>query len=389
MVLLTGAGLLIKSLRNLQNLNPGFVARGVTTFYVEVPDVTYATPQKAALFFEQMMKELRTVPGVSEVSEVAPLPLSGDEIRTSYEVEGKPLPKTEQPLTQVRIIDPQYLKVMKIPLLEGREFTEADGWSTTPVVIVNKTLADRAFPGQNPIGKRIKPGYSSVGVSPFREIVGVASPVRGLLLTKGDDAEVYLPQAQIGIPFAGVVMRSSGGSSAGGSSAGGGTAGLMSMVRAKVASMDKQVPIFEVRQMDQWVSESIVGPRMNALLLGSFAGLAVLLAVVGIYGVISYGVSQRAGEFGIRMTLGAQREDVMKMVLGQGLKMAAVGVGIGAVAAVGTNRLLGSLLFGVKPGDAGIFGVVVGVLVGCAVAACWVPARRAMRVSPMEALRYE
>jgi putative ABC transport system permease protein len=388
-MLLMGAGLLMKSLQKLERVDPGFVSRGLVSFEVNVPDSTYAKPEQAAEFFKRLMSELRTIPGVESVSGTAPLPLSGDAMRTTYAIDGRPVKASEQPVSAVSVIDPEYFSTMKIPLLQGRAFTEADQRDSTQVVIINRRLAEQSFPGENPIGKRIKPGISWGEHALMREIVGVVGDTKERALERADEAEVYVPESQMGFPFMAVVMRARGVGATRGGDGDAAMAGLVAMAREKVKGIDKQVPIYAVKSMDEYVAASIVGPRMNTGLLGCFAGLAVLLALVGIYGVISYGVSQRVGEIGIRMTLGAQRADVMKMVLGGGLKMAAIGVGIGALAAVGTNRLLASLLFGVRPGDASIFVGVIVVLVGCAVAACWVPARRAMEVSPMEALRYE
>ena len=392
-MLLMGAGLLMKSLQKLERVDHGFATRGLTTFVVNVPDSKYSNPQQAADFFKRMMMELRTIPGVESASATAQLPLSGNATRTTYAIEGRPVKESEQPVSAVSVIDPEYFSTMKISLLQGRTFTEADQWNSSPVVIINRRLAEQSFPGENPVGKRIKPGISWGGDALMREIVGVVGNTKERALERADDPEVYVPEAQLGFPFMAVVMRAKG-AGVGARAAKGGDdeaalTGLVAMAREKVKGIDKEVPIYGVKSMDQYVAASMLGPRMNTGLLACFAGLAVLLALVGIYGVISYGVSQRVGEIGIRMTLGAQRADVMRMVLGDGLKMAAIGVGIGAVAAVGTNRLLESLLFGVRPGDAGIFVGVIVVLVGCAMAACWVPARRAMGVSPMEALRYE
>ncbi len=387
-MLLMGAGLLMKSLQRLERVDPGFVAQGLVSFEVNVPDSKYTSPRQAADFFAGMMRELRTIPGVESVSGTAPLPMSDDYMRTTFAIDGRPVKMSDQPAAEVAVIDPGYFSTMKIPLLQGRAFTEADQWDSAPVVIINRKLAEGSFPGENPIGKRIKPGISWGNKALMREIVGVVGNTKERTLDQADQAQVYVPEAQLGFPFAAVVMRGRG--TATGSGGGGDAmAGLVAMAREKVRGIDKEVPIYLVKSVDEYVAASMLGPRMDTGLLACFAGLAVLLAVVGIYGVISYGVSQRVGEIGIRMTLGAQRADVMKMVLGGGLKMAAVGVGIGALAAVGTNRLLASLLFGVRPGDLGIFVAVIVVLVGCAMAASYLPARRAMEVSPMEALRYE
>jgi putative ABC transport system permease protein len=383
-ILLTGAGLLMKSLGKLQNVSPGFKTRGLMTFQVSVP---YQEPDKVANYFKRLMTELRAVPGVTAVSAVSPLPLSGDNFGTSYQIEGRPVAQADEPIVEFRMIETDYFSTMGIPLLAGRPFTEADTPTSTPVVIINSALAEKSFHGENPIGKHIKPGISTNGNSLMREIVGVVAPAKHRALTQSDEVECYIPEAQIPFNSLGIVLRSSG--DGGGAEESGVNAGLMSMVRERVSNLDKDVPIYDVKAMQQYVDESIVAPRMDTELLGCFAVLAVILAVVGIYGVMSYGVSQRTGEIGIRMALGAQRGDVMRLILWQALKVTGIGVAIGAIGSIGTNRLLESLLFGVRPVDVTVFLLVVFVLVGCALAACWVPARRAMEVSPMEALRYE
>ena len=382
-ILLTGAGLLMKSLGKLQNVSPGFKTRGLMTFRVSVP---YPEPEKVGDYFKRLMTELRSVPGVTSASAVTPFPLSGDNFGTSYQIEGRPVAKSDEPIVQFRMIETDYFSTMGIPVLQGRGFTDADDLKSNPVVIINTALAEKSFHGENPIGKRIKPGLSVNGDAVMREVVGVVGPAKHRALTQSDEVECYVPEAQLPFNEMGIVLRTAG---AADTSQMGGTAGLISMARDRVRSLDKDVPIYDVKTMQEYVDESIVAPRMDTELLGCFAVLAVILAVVGIYGVMSYGVSQRTGEIGIRMALGAQRGDVMRLILWQALKVTGIGVAIGAIGSIGTNRLLESLLFGVKPGDVTVFLLVVGVLVGCALAACYVPARRAMEVSPMEALRYE
>jgi predicted permease len=385
-ILLTGSGLLIKSLSKLQNVSPGFRVQGLTTMQVSV---AYPENEKVAAFYKRLMIELRAIPGVTAASGVSPFPFSGDNFATGYQVDGHPVPKADEPLVQFRVAETDYFSTMGISLLQGRTFTDNDTMGSNPVAIINSVLAEKSFHGENPIGKRIQPGVSVDGKSVMREIVGVVGPIKNRALTQNEEPECYLPEQQLPFNTLGIVLRTNGAVASASSDDGGVNAGLISMVRDRVRSLDRDVPIYKVKSMQKYVDESIVAPRMDTELVGCFAALAVILALVGIYGVMSYGVSQRTGEIGVRMALGAQREDVMKMVVGQALRIAAVGVGIGALVAVGTNRLLESLLFGVRPGDMEIFLTVVVSLVGCALAASWVPARRAMKVSPMEALRYE
>jgi putative ABC transport system permease protein len=307
-----------------------------------------------------------------------PLPLSNDAIRTGYEIEGHPVSDNDQPRTYMALAGNDYFRTMQIALLKGRLFSDADRADSTPVVIVDRELAEMAFPGENPIGKRIKPGVAASGEPPMREIVGVVANVKHHTLNSPDDAFSYVPMDQV--PFDDVhgVVRSSLP-----------MATLMPAIREQVAAIDPDIPIYAVKTMDDYVGESVAQPRLDSRLLGIFAGLALALAVIGIYGVMSYTVAQRTNEFGIRIALGAQAGDVRKLVLRQAMRIAGIGVAAGVIGAVVATRLLRTLLFGVQPGDPMTLAGVTLVLVACVLAACWVPAWRAMRVDPIVALRYE
>lgn len=377
-ILLSGAGLLIRSLVSLQHVNRGFDPHGVIAFTTELPDARYAKPEMASAFYRQLLERVRALPGVQSASAIMPLPMSNSVIRTSYEIEGRPMPQANLPLAYIRVASPDYFSVMRIPVLQGRAFGEADRVDSKQVVIINKALADKQFPGAGPIGKRIKPGIAVAGRPPLREIIGVVGNVKHRALDRPDDPEAYIPQEQMGIDFMAAVVRTNGA-----------TAGLAAAIRAQVAAIDKDIAVYDVKSMDEYVSATVARPRLNSTLLGLFAALALLLAMVGIYGVMSYSVEQRTNEIGIRMTLGAQRIDVVRLVLRQGLAIAAIGVPLGIVGALATSGLLKSLLFGVRPGDPATLAAVAILLVGCILAACYIPARRAMRVDPMVALRYE
>ena len=377
-ILLSGAGLLIRSLVSLERVNPGFDPHGVIAFTTELPDPRYPKPEMAEAFYRQLLARLRALPGVQSASAVMPLPLSDSVMRTSFEIEGRPMAKADLPLAHIRIASPDYFSVMRIPLVKGRVFTEADRADSPPVVVINKALAEKHFPGEDPIGKHIKPGLSISGPTAMREIVGVVGDVKHRALDRPDDPEAYMPQEQMGIGFMSGVVRTTAP-----------TASLVPAIREQAASLDKDIPVYDVKSMDDYVAASVAQPRLNSTLLGIFAGLALVLAVVGIYGVMSYSVEQRTNEIGIRMTLGAQRLDVLRLVLRQGLAIAAIGVGLGIAGALGTSLLLKSLLFGVRPGDPLTLAGVAILLVSCVLVACYIPARRAMRVDPIVALRYE
>ncbi len=378
-ILLAGAGLLIKSLVRLENVHPGFNPRGVLTYVVDLPASRYPKNEQAETFFRELFDRVRRLPGVQSASGTMPLPLSGDTFRTSLQIEGRPTPKGDTLHVHARMIALDYFRTMSIPLLQGRDFTSADRAGAANVVIINKELADKSFPGVNPIGRRIQPGIGDEsGTEPWREIVGVVGNVKHGGLNRPDSIECYMPQDQIGInTMWGVVKTDLP------------PASLASAIREQVNAIDKDVPVYDIETMDHYVANSVALPRFDSTLFGIFSALALVLAVVGIYGVMSYGVAQRTSEFGIRMTLGAQRRDVLRLVLLQGLKIAAVGVVIGVVGALAAARLLATLLFGVSPADPlAIAGAVI-VLVACSLLACYIPARRAMRVDPMVALRYE
>lgn len=377
-ILLTGAGLLIKSLSKLENVNPGFNPHGVITYSIDLPDPRYPKSEQAEAFFRQLYERVREIPGVESASGTVPLPLTGDTIRTSYQVEGRPVGSSDTPHVHFRAIGLDYFRTMGMQLLQGRDFNAQDHAGKNDVVIVNQKFVAEAFPNENPIGKRIKPGISSEEKEPWREIVGVVGDVKHQALNRADTTECYVPEDQIGFTsMSGVVKTSLSPTS------------LIPAIREQVKAIDPDVPVYGVKSMDDYVSESVALPRLDSTLLGIFAALALALAVVGIYGVMSYGVAQRTSEIGIRMTLGAQRADVLQLVLRQGLAIALAGVAIGIVGALGATQLLSKLLFGVSPFDPFTFAGVSIVLVACALLACYLPAWRATRVDPLVALRYE
>ncbi len=379
-VLLAGAGLLIQSFLRLTRVNPGFDPHQVLTFQLDSP--AGLPDAQLPAFFAELVKRLDALPGITSASAVASLPLTGDNISSGFEVEGEPTPQGSRPTADFNAVEPNYFHTLGIALLAGRDFTEHDEMKTPPVVIINRTLAERFFPNQNPIGKRVRPGiangYYGSGEPPMREIVGVIRDVKQGGLESEVAPEMYAPLAQSPFGTMLVVLRTAND-----------PLSDVAAARGQVASLDKNSPIYHVETLDQYLAQSVAEPRLSTLLLSVFAGLAVLLACLGVYGVMSYIVGRRTHEIGIRMALGAQRSDVLRMVFGHGLRPVLAGVMIGIAGAAGLTRLLASLLYGVKPGDPLTFVAVSLVLTGVALVACWIPARRATRVDPMVALRYE
>jgi putative ABC transport system permease protein len=379
LILLVSAGLLIRSLIRLQNVNPGFDPHNVMTASVDLPDAKYSDPKKAE-FFRELSPLLNALPGVQSAAAVFPLPMSGDEIRTSFQIEGRPVAKSDEPHTSVRIVTPKYFGTMRIPLLQGRDFTERDAANGTPVVIVNQAFVQQFFPDENAVGKHIQAGISNLGpgTAPMREIVGVVGNVKFEDLTTEFSPESYIPYGQLQFGSVTIVARSAKDPE-----------GLAKPIASVVKSLDKDLPAYAPKTVEQYLDGTIAVPRFNTFLLAIFAALAMILTAVGLYGVISYSVAQRTHEIGIRMALGAQPGDMMRLVVGQGIRLAVFGVGLGLIAAFGLTRLLSSLLFGVSATDPVSFAVVVAMLFAVVLLACYVPARRAMRVDPMVALRYE
>jgi putative ABC transport system permease protein len=378
LILLVSAGLLIRSLMRLENVNPGFDPHNVMASDVDFPDQKYPIAKQSE-FIRVLLSKLRALPGAEAVAGVYPLDMSDSEFRLSFEIEGKPLPKSEEKESSVRFVTPGYFHAMRIPLLKGRDFTEQDNLDSTPVVIVNEALAEQVFPGEDPIGKRIRLGISVDGKpSRMREIVGIVGNVKVQDLKSEWTPESYGPYMQLPIGSITILARAAHDPQS-----------LAKPIAETIRSFDKDLPLYNVKTVEEYVDGTIAIPRFNTVLLGIFAGLAMVLTAVGLYGVISYSVAQRTHEIGVRMALGAQPSDMMRLVVGQGLRLALVGVGLGLAGAFALTRFLASLLFGVTSTDPASYVGVVCLLLGIVFLACYIPARRAMRVDPMVALRYE
>jgi putative ABC transport system permease protein len=377
LVLLICAGLMIKSFMRLQQVKPGFEPDGLLTMSISLPSQKYNDSQKANLFFDQLFERVKAVPGVEAVGGTDPLPLSSSNATTGFVVEGGPLlPMADRPEVGERAVTPGYFETMRVPVLKGRSFTEQDRSDTPLVIIVNEALARRYWPDEEVIGKRL--GFNEADKQNWYEIVSIVGNVKHDRLTAESKPELFFAYRQYPKNFMSLVVRASSD-----------PASLSAALREQVLAVDKDQPVFDIKTMNERMSKSMAQNRFVMLLLTVFSALALILAAVGIYGVMSYAVSQRTHEIGIRLALGAQTGDVLKMVVGQGLALTLAGVAAGVVGAVALTRLMASLLFEVSATDWLTFTLVALLLTGVALIACFVPARRATRVDPMVALRYE
>jgi putative ABC transport system permease protein len=378
LVLLVGAGLMMRSFMSLQHVDAGFNPEGVLTTYIALPGAKYRAPEKRAAFFSQLLERVRSIPGVQSAGTNSGLPLAGNNWGRSLTVEGFPvLSVGEAPGINHCVISPDYFKAMGIAILKGRDFDERDARDAAKVTIIDERLAREYWPDQDPLGKRIRFGPPEDN-EPWHTIVGVVREVKHNRLDASTRMSVYLPFAQIPIGGSSLAIRLSGRPET-----------ITGAVRAQLKELDPDLPLTEVRPMTEVVARSVWQPRLYTALFGVFAAVALILAAVGIYGVMSYAVTQRTREIGLRMALGAQKQDVLKLVVGHGVVITAIGIGAGLGAAVGLTRLMSSLLFGVTATDPITFAAVSVVLAGVALGACFVPAVRAAKVDPMVALRYE
>jgi predicted permease len=378
-LLLIGAGLLINSFIRLRHVDPGFRSENLLTMKIVLPETRYPDKQRRSLFYDELLRRVETLPGVASAAVATNLPLTSSGNSVGIAIEGRADPAPDRvPIVITRVVSPGYFKTMTIPLLEGRVFTEGDKADSPTAVVISETTARRFWPGENALGKHIKIGRST-SPRPWLTVVGVVKDVRQFELIIEPQPQMYLPyqQADFFDPRSLIIRTNFDPLS------------LAGTVRQTVWEIDKDQPVSDISSMEEIVSDSVARQRFSMLLLGVFAGLAMVLAAVGIYGVMSYSVAQRTREIGIRMALGAQRSDVMKMTIGQGLRLVLTGVAIGLVGAFVLTRVMSTLLFGVSPTDPLTFISISIVLVSVAVLASYVPALRATRVDPMFALRYQ
>jgi putative ABC transport system permease protein len=377
LVLLVGAGLFIKSLNRLRSVDPGFNPNNLLTMRVTLPGRKYDTDPKVMDFFNKAVEQLRAIPGVEAAGAINTLPFAGPHSGTTVEVEGQPkLPPGQELGTGVCVTDANYFQAMQIPLKRGRLFTEQEANEMRHVVVVNETFARKNLPGQDPLGKRVTIVMKNENVP--SEIVGVVGDTKHLGLDTETEEMAYWPQPELVYPYMTLVIRTRDEAT-----------NIAPAARNVIRNLDPEQPVGEVSTMEGLLARSIAQSRFNAVLLAVFSLVALVMAAVGIYGVMSYSVQQRTHEIGLRMALGAQQSDVLRLVVKQGIILGLIGVAAGLIAAFGLTRLIVSLLFEVPATDTRTFAAVAGGLFLITLIACYIPARRATKVDPMVALRYE
>jgi predicted permease len=380
-MLLATAALLIKSFNRLQEVSPGFVRENVLTANFALPVAKYDTPEKQLAFQTQLLERMRGLPGVKTAGCTSSLPFSGNNSMGSYQIDGYTPPAGQpQPHGNVRWVSPDYFKTIGIPLLRGRVFTEQDTRTTDGVVMIDKFLADRYWPGGDPIGKRLVRGTvpNTTPPQPRKwEIIGVVAPVKNANLETPVTKETYYfstlqaPQRTMTL-----VVKTAGAPTP-----------LVASLRAAVLAVDPELPIYDIKTMEARLEESMQGRRSPMIVLALFAGISLLLAAIGVYGVLAFAVGQRTQEIGVRMALGADRANILGLILRQGVGLVTLGVLLGLAGYFALSTIIGKLLFGVEPTDLAALLIAPVSLALVAIAACLIPARRATKVDPMVALR--
>ena len=378
LVLLVGAGLLIKSFYRLQQVNPGFRADGLLTFEVNLPAGKYGTEESKVAFTDALLERMQRLPGARSAALVFGLPFGGMMHASTFTIGGRPKPAPgQEPQSEIYTMSPAYLSTMGIPVVRGRGFAESDRGRSPGAFLIDEAAAARFFPGEDPIGQQITFDTNGPDDPPLAgEVIGVVGDTRRESLDREPEPQIYALLSQDPKSSLTVVLRSEAN-----------PAGLAKVAESEVHAIDPELPVYGLQTMTDRLAQSVARPRLYMVLLAIFAGVALSLAAVGIYGVMSYAVSQRAQELGIRVALGAASRDVWRLVVGQGMLLTAIGLGIGMLVAVVASRVVRSLLYGVAPNDAATFGLVAAVLACVALAACYIPARRAARADPMDALR--
>ena len=375
LILLVGAGLLIKSFLLLWQVEPGFNSHNVLTMTISPSPPKYNTRRDLAALSQRLVQQLQSAPGVEAAGIVNQLPFSGRNLGLNFTIVGNPPSRPEDtPSANYRLVTPGYLQAMGIPLKRGRDFNEHDTRDSAPVALINETLAKLFFPNQDPIGKQLNIEDQQAP----REVVGIIGNVKQIKLDAEGKSEIYVPFLQFPVPAMNIVVRTKTDS-----------ASMTSAVLQQISQVDPDQPVFQVKTMDQYLTESMAQRRFSTVLLGVFAALALVLAALGVYSVMSYLVSQRTHEIGIRMALGAKQLDILKMVVGQGMWLSFFGIAFGIAAAIFLTRIMTSLLYGISASDPVTYVGISLLLAIVALLACLIPARRALKVDPIIALRYE
>jgi len=378
MILLMAAGLLVRSFAKLMAVSPGFQPASIMKAEVSLPRFQYSTPQQWITFSDQLLSRIQAEPGMRDSAVAIPVPLADGNINLAFDIVGQPPASAATSRTANYVsVSPDYFRVMGIPLLSGRLFSPRDNLSAPRVTIISKTLARIYFPNQDPIGKQLSFAFPPDPAS-AREIVGIVGDVRDVALGSDPGPMMYVPFAQAPFPGAVLVVKSALDLSS-----------LTSAIRRDVVQLDKDLPVTDAAKMTDILGSSVAQPRFRTFLLALFAAMAVVLSATGIFGVISYSVSRRTNEIGIRVALGASRTTILQMVLRETLALACAGLALGIPCALGASRLLGHMLFGVSASDPATLTAVGLALAAVAVLAGYVPARRAMCVDPLVALRHE
>ncbi len=378
-VLLAGAGLMLRSFLKLQGVDAGFNPHNLLTMQIMLPAAKYSQNQQQIAFFQQALERVRSLPGVQAADAVQDLPLRANATSFPIQIEGRPISQAaERPMAVHRTVSEDYFRTIGIPLLKGRAFTPQDNLNVPPVIVINQTMVRRFWPTEDPLGRQLRFGEPG---DPIYTIVGVVGDIKHMGLDAEEGAVIYQPHAQkrfAWLRWMTLVVRTN-------------TEPLQlaAAVRSRVQEVDKEQPVYEIATMDDLLARSVAQPRFALVLLGFFAGLALVLAGIGIYGVMSYAVAQRTHEIGVRIALGAQARDVLQLVVGHGMKLAMIGVGFGLLGALALTRLMKTLLFGVSPTDPTTFALIALLILGVALLACYLPARRVTRADPMIALRYD
>jgi putative ABC transport system permease protein len=376
-VLLVGAGLMLRSFGSLQSVNPGLDTGNVLTTRIALPGRKYDKPEKTLRFFEEATRRAAALPGVQSVGMISYLPFTTLGAGTNFSIVGQPPAAPGKDLsTDVTVCDNGYFATLRVPLVRGRFFTERETREKSNVVIINEALAARYFPGVDPIGQQLVINMTSPNVP--TEIVGIVASSKFNDLRADTRPATFWPHPQLAYLAMTLTIRTAGDPLA-----------LAGSVEREIHAIDKDQPISDVRTMNQWVARTLAPARFNSLVLAIFAALALLLASIGIYGVISYSVTQRTAEIGIRIALGAERRDILRLVVGTGIRLSLAGLAIGIVLALALSRTVTSLLYETTGTDPATFASVVVVLAVVALLASYLPARRASRIPPVEALRYQ